>query len=208
LRVLQEHTFTPVGSNREVRADVRIVAATNASLEQLSLERRFRRDLYYRLNALYLRVQPLRERNGDSLLLAEHFLAECAMRFGRGEKRLDHSTITWFETYAWPGNVRELENLICREYLLADGPLIAIAPPGVRTRGCNPRQHPGAEAGALDFSRAKAQAIADFERLYLMRVITASRGNVTRAAVMAGKERRAFGKLLKKHGIDKLRYYR
>lgn len=208
LRFLQDQQYRPLGGPQEKRADVRILAASNADLAELTEAGRFRRDLLYRLEIMHLRLPPLRERNGDSLLLAEHFLAECATRFGRGEKRLDHSTITWFETYAWPGNVRELENLICREYLLADGPLIAIAPPGVRTRGCNPQQHPGVEAGALDFSRAKAQAIADFERLYLMRVITASRGNVTRAAVMAGKERRAFGKLLKKHGIDKLRYYR
>jgi DNA-binding NtrC family response regulator len=206
LRFLQDQQYRPLGGPQEKHADVRVLAASNVDLAGLSESGGFRRDLLYRLEIMHLHMPPLRERDGDALLLAEHFLTQCAARFGSGEKQLDYSTRSWFGTYAWPGNVRELENLICREYLLADAPVVVIAPPGTRTRGRNLHPYPDGEAGTLDFSRAKAHAIAEFERLYLLRVIAATRGNVTRAAVMAGKERRAFGKLLKKHGIDKQRY--
>ena len=113
------------------------------------------------------------------------------------------------DLYAWPGNIRELENLIYREYLLSDSPVIDIAPPS----DCGAQRRTGSDrrpndVGSLDFTTAKSQAIAEFERRYLSDVLAVARGNVTKAASLVGKERRAFGKLLKKHGIDKDRYCR
>ena len=124
------------------------------------------------------------------------FLHACAARFGRGEKILHPETITWFDNYSWPGNIRELENLIYREYLLADGLTINIAPlapTAVERRlgltGAAPT------SCCLNFSEAKNHAIAKFEQYYLAEALTKAQGNVTKAANLVGKDRRAFGKL-------------
>ncbi|MGH8599866.1 MAG: sigma 54-interacting transcriptional regulator, partial [Burkholderiales bacterium] len=93
LRFLQDQQYRPLGGPQEKHADVRVLAASNVDLVELTEAGRFRRDLLYRLEIMHLRLPPLRERDGDSLLLAEHFLAQCAARFRRGEKRLDPSTI-------------------------------------------------------------------------------------------------------------------
>lgn len=205
LRFLQDQQYRPLGGGATCSADVRIIAASNADLTRLTEQGLFRLDLLFRLKIMELRLPPLRERDGDVRLLAGHFLRVCAERFGQGDKRLDTGTLAWMEAYHWPGNIRELENLIQREYLMADGSSIRIAEPAglERERSGSPEDQPGAW---LDFNAAKSRAIAEFERRYLSDVLTAVHGNVTRGASLVGKERRAFGKLLKKHGIDRYRY--
>jgi two-component system, NtrC family, response regulator GlrR len=198
LRFLQDHHYRPLGGNDTRVADVRLITATNANLERLAERNVFRRDLYYRLNLLYVRMPSLRERGYDSVLLANHFLRQCAARFGL-DKRLDKATQDWFVRYHWPGNVRELENLVCREYLLADEPLIHISSPAAsQDVGVL-----GSHLSKLGFAAAKGRAIAEFERRYLTDALAAAGGNVTRAARLAQKERRAFGKLLKKYGVER-----
>ena len=164
-------------------------------------------DLLFRLKVMHLTMPPLRDRRGDVAMLSAHFLRACAQRFGADEKLLHPETSAWMDKYAWPGNIRELENLVYREFLLADGRLIEIRPPDA-ARSDSDAQPDGTDVAVLSFRQAKTRAIAEFERRYLADVLSAARGNVTRAARLVGKERRAFGRLLKKHDIDKTVYGR
>lgn len=190
LRFLQEMEYRPLGAERNVRADVRVIAATNVPINNLVADLGFRQDLLYRLDVMPVRLPPLRQRGRDALLLAEHFLADLRRRYGQPDKFLHEDSIAWMQAHDWPGNIRELENMLHREFLLSDGPAIRF--------GASPEQ-----AGIGPFAAAKARAIEAFEREYLVRILAQARGNVTEAAKHAGKERRAFGKLLKKHGIEK-----
>jgi DNA-binding NtrC family response regulator len=130
------------------------------------------------------------------------------VRFGAGDRRLHADSLMRLEAYRWPGNVRELENLICREYLLCDDDVIRVDVPGGNADLGSEADLTGGDLSRLTFQQAKDLAIAQFEKRYLAEVLSASRGNVTKAASMVGKERRAFGRLLKKHDIDKSAYLR
>ena len=208
LRFLQDRIYRPIGGRHSVRGNVRIIAASNAPLEALVGNGAFRSDLMYRLAIMSLLMPPLRERPGDAVLLARHFIRGFARQYGTAEKRLDEASLAALDRHDWPGNVRELENLIHREFLLADGDTISLAPTLAA-----PEPHSGAAARttgavhyALDFRRARAAVLAEFEKTYVSRALAESGGNVSQAARRAGKERRAFGKLMKKHGIDRNHY--
>ncbi len=127
LRVLQEGEFEPVGSNRTVKVDVRIIAATNRDLAAEVKAGRFRADLYYRLNVLPLDNPPLRERHEDIAPLAMFFLARYAKRFGKAVTGITQETMDLLTSYAWPGNVRELQNLIERGVVLSTGPTLSLS---------------------------------------------------------------------------------
>ncbi len=203
LRFLQDQKFRPVGRDIELKADVRVIAATNKSLTQLTRSERFRDDLLYRLNILYLSIPPLRERDGDAELLALHFLRHYAKKYNLPPKRFSAQTLSWIRHHRWPGNVRELENTVHREFLLAEGDLIESG--AVAAAAFLPEATPAQPEGeaALDFRSAKNKAIADFERTYLARLLQRTHGNISAAARLAKKERRAFGKLLKKYGMGR-----
>jgi len=206
LRFLQDQQLHLMSGNGEGAQNVRIIAACNGNLSALVSKGAFRQDLYYRLTPMHLKMPPLRERQGDASLLANYFLKCCAVRYGT-ERRLDKATLEWIEQYRWPGNIRELENLISREYLIADNSVIHIQSPVVnsdeRRKYTDRRLESVSE---LNFSQAKRIAISEFERTYLDKILTTTEGNVTRAAKLVGKERRSLGKLLKKHGIDRHQY--
>src|SRR5262245_3222407 len=121
LRVLQEQEFERIGSSQSTRVDVRIVAATNQDLVAMVKERRFRADLYYRLNVFPITLPPLRERDGDIRLLAAHFLEIFARRHGRAIARIPDDVMDALDAYAWPGNVRELQNFIERSVIMTTG---------------------------------------------------------------------------------------
>src|SRR5262249_10758442 len=121
LRVLQEREFERVGSTRTLPVDVRVICATNRSLETEVRETRFRQDLFYRLNVFAIRIPPLRERGEDIRLLVEHFVDRFATRAGRRFARIGGKTVQLLEAYSWPGNVRELQNIIERSVILCDG---------------------------------------------------------------------------------------
>src|SRR5213082_434251 len=127
LRVLQEGEFERLGGTKSLRVDVRIVAATNQELAQMVRERRFREDLYYRLNVITLIVPPLRERREDIHVLAQHFLRVYSAKNNRRLEGFTDDAIRRLEAYAWPGNVRELENVIERGVVLARGALMDVA---------------------------------------------------------------------------------
>lgn len=203
LRFLQDRTYRPVGSMREHRSDVRVIAAASPRLQSLLGAGTFRDDLAFRLNVLLLEMPPLRERAGDAALLAEHFVERYARHYGVKPRPLDARSREWAGHYAWPGNVRELDNVVQRALLLSDGSTLDLVPhagmAGVsleRTGGFDAR------AQLCNYSEARAHALSAFERQYLQHLMTVAGGNVTHAARLAGKERRALGKLLKKHGID------
>jgi len=204
LRFLQDLSYRPLGSRHEERADVRIIAATNVPLLELTNAGRFRTDLYYRLEVLSLRMPALRERPGDTMLLAKHFTQRFSMQYGTAAKEISQKTTLLLEAHTWPGNVRELENVIHRAHLLSDGNELTVPRHWLAaTEVCAATQDETGDYLRLAFAEAKAHAITRFEREYIAFAMSQSRGNVSQAARCCGKERRAFGKLLKKHGIDK-----
>jgi DNA-binding NtrC family response regulator len=198
LRFLQDQQFRPLGGHREQQADVRIIAASNRNLERQVDAGEFRLDLLYRLKLLCLTLPPLSERHGDIPLLAKHFVGVGSARFHKPAKPLATATLAWFERYPWPGNIRELENLILREFLLADGAQISIPEPAAGLSAV-----PGQGGAQLNYRLAKNQAIKEFESRFLARLIEQANGNVSAAARICGTERRYLGRLLKKYRIPK-----
>ena len=202
LRFLQDGSYRPIGARVERKVDVRLIAATNSRLDNLVESHAFRCDLLYRLRILGMRLPPLRERDGDAMLLANVFFSRCKAKFHCEAKELDQDSCDWFRRYQWPGNVRELEGLVYRETVVCDDATLRLPPPDLynaeRRRTFERRL-----TGFLDttYSSAKSMVLEQFERNYLSELIARTHGNVSQAARLAGKERRAFGKLLKKHGI-------
>src|SRR6202007_1219747 len=125
LRVLQEQEFERLGGNRTIRVDVRVVAATNSDLAQLVAEKKFRSDLYYRLNVFPIMLPPLRERREDIPLLVLHFVEIFSRRMGKQIGSVPRETLHAFTSYSWPGNVRELQNLIERAVILSEKGVLA-----------------------------------------------------------------------------------
>ena len=204
LRFMQDATYRPLGSPRENRSDVRIVTASNTCLETLATAGGFRSDLLYRLRVLNLAIPPLAERGDDVLQLAGYFIQRFARIYGLPAKTLHADMIDWMRRHRWPGNVRELENLIHRAYLLTDGTTLNAPDPACESGpvACEAPSRPDMpRPGAETMAQAKARAIEQFEREYLLRLMVQCDGNVSRAARAAGKERRSLGRLLKKYGI-------
>lgn len=207
LRVLQEGTYRTLGGEREYRADVRFVAGSNRPLATLVSSERFRRDLYYRLSVLAIHLPPLRERKEDILPLARHFLQQYAHSM---PLRLSAEAEYALVAHAWPGNVRELENVIQRSIAMAVTGVISEADLDIRHDTEDPPERPRAPAVVPTdasshlppFNEAKRAVVEAFERSYLEQALRAHRGNVSRAAQSAQKERRDFGRLLKKHRLD------
>ena len=205
LRFLQDFRYRPVGSCKEIAADLRVIAASNQPLLHLVENGRFRRDLLYRVNIFDLAIPPLRSRVSDIQILAEHFLRRYSLLYDLPLKRLHPDTVESLRRYTWPGNVRELENWIHRQLLLTENEEIHSE---VDAPSHDAACERGREQTALeDFRTAKARALAEFERAYVARVMAEAGGNVTLAARIAGKERRSFGKLLKKLAIERSRYH-
>ncbi|MCA9688562.1 MAG: sigma-54-dependent Fis family transcriptional regulator, partial [Myxococcales bacterium] len=185
LRALQERTIRPVGGDRHVRYDARIITATNRDLEAEVAHGRFREDLYYRINVVGISVPPLRARDADISLLAEHFLQRCAARSGAPRKRLSPAAASRLRSYEWPGNVRELENTIERAVALSVGDAIEIDDLPDRLRAPRPSNFVISAEDPSEFI-----SLQELERRYLQRVLTLVRGNKTRAAAILGLARR------------------
>ena len=205
LRFLQDNEYRPVGGGAMRTSDARIMAATNACLAEQVEAGRFRRDLQYRLNALYLQLPPLRSRDGDVPLLAEYFLRAVAIRLRGPIKRWSDAAMQALSAYAWPGNVRELDNIALRAYVSTEAATIglddlAAVEPAFGAPQPAPRRR--ANEPEIGFSAAKTRAIHQFERDYLEQLIQRARGNISAAARLSGTERRQLGKLLAKHGIE------
>jgi two-component system, NtrC family, response regulator GlrR len=200
LRFLQDRLYRPVGGDIEHLSSSRIIAATNQPLHDLVEHRTFRSDLMYRLNIFRLQVPALRERKTDIMLLAKHFLALYCKRYQLPLKSFHTDSWVWMMRYAWPGNVRELESVIHRNVLLCDADEIVLQE--CQSSSCLPI-NVMENSEFPNFQNAKARAIAEFEKTYLMTLLKEAHGNVSEAARLACKERRSIGKLLKKYGIEK-----
>lgn len=202
LRFLQEHEYRPLGASAVRTADVRVVAACNADLAAKVEQGGFRRDLYFRLAVLTIKLPSLRERPSDIGVLADHFVAQCARELGCARPRLSTPARRAMAAHGWPGNVRELEHCIERAVLFCQNGEI------------NPIDLdllPASDGEALaedadSFQAAKARVIEDFERRYIEQLLRQHHGNISQAAVAASKNRRAFWELMRRRGIDAGRY--
>ena len=199
LRFLQDQIYYPVGSPKPKQANVWILASTNIELPLKIQDGTFREDLYYRLAVISLALPPLRQRKGDIPLLAAHFWKMYSAKIGREPQPLSHEVMDALCSYHWPGNVRELQNVIQQVAVLSESEMIRPDDLPIPRAGSN-----GASR-QKSFAQRKASVIAEFEKDYLTDLLRNHRGNVTHAAQEAGKDRRAFGRLIKKHQIDKRR---
>ncbi len=189
LRVLQERQFTPLGSARPVDVDVRVIVATNKDLEAEVRNGSFREDLFYRIHVVPIELPPLRERKEDVPPLAEHFLKETSRRMKKDIKGISVTAMQRLMLYDWPGNVRELENTIERAVALTRHDVIGeeIILPA--------KDLPGEQLKPLK------EAVDEFKRGYVMRLLQLTKGNVSKAAELAGKYRADFYNLVKKHKL-------
>lgn len=193
LRVLEEREFYPLGSTQSLRVNIRLVAATNQDLGMLVSRGKFREDLYYRLHVLPIFLPALRERPGDIAPLAHHFVQRFAHDLGKEVQGFTPEALQRLMLYDWPGNVRELANVIERATVLSPTSLIT---PDLLLLGKSELQSPPqSELSTLREAREK------FERKYLIQVLTTVKGNVSRAAELAGKDRAEFYRLLRKHAL-------
>jgi DNA-binding NtrC family response regulator len=201
LRFLQDRTYRTLGGRGLRTADVRIVAASNIELEECVRRGTFRSDLLYRLRVLHVTLPPLRERADDGVLIANAFLDRLSREYRKPPKRLDADSASWIRAQPWTGNVRELENLIHRQFLLTEGAVVRLDNLPAGESAGETSIATSARAGFL-FREAKARAIASFERAYISDLLSVTRGNVSQAARLSGKERSTFGRLIRKHGLQ------
>jgi transcriptional regulator with PAS, ATPase and Fis domain len=202
LRVLEEREFQRVGGTRTLKADVRVVAATNRDLAAAIAQQSFREDLFYRLNVFQIHIAPLRDRPEDIRPLAESFLEDLGRSMGRRTDGISRSAYEWLLAYPWPGNVRELRNAIERAILLCDGGLITndhlFAPIS------RPVRLPAGSASAVETpARPGSESIdiGTMERDLIEKALSQSKGNKSQAARLLGLTRAQLYARLNKHGI-------
>jgi DNA-binding NtrC family response regulator len=194
LRFLQEKEYRPLGSPKMKQANVRVIAASNANLEEAVGHGKVRQDLFYRLNIISITLPPLRERKEDIPLLAHHFLAKYGRECEKEICGFSREALHLLMVYHWPGNVRELEHAIERACVLCVGRRIEVDDLLLSNTGLDRRRE--------SLQEAKAKEIARFEKNYIQGVLSVCKGNITHAAQVAQKNRRAFWQLIQKHDID------
>jgi transcriptional regulator with PAS, ATPase and Fis domain len=200
LRVLQERQFEPVGSDRAVHVDVRVVAATNRDLHIAVREGRFRDDLFYRLNVLPLPLPSLREREGDIPLLVKHFVTLHGLRRGKSVTCVEPEAMAVLEMYRWPGNVREVENLVERLIVLNEDGVIRVNElPDYVIQNSKSEQSASAAlpVGGMDLDRY----LEKIENGFICQALERARGNKTLAAGMLNLNRTTFIERLRKKGL-------
>jgi two-component system, NtrC family, nitrogen regulation response regulator NtrX len=198
LRALQEQVVDRVGGASSVRVDVRVIAATNKELPVEIRAGRFREDLYFRLNVIPIFVPPLRDRDEDIPLLAEFFMAQLSREYGRRAKRFEAEALAMLRRYAWPGNVRELRNVLERLMIMVPGEVIEathLSLPGSATQIDVPLYEAGGKVLPLHEARER------FERDYILRILAAQHGNMSRTAEALGVERSNLYRKMRGFGI-------
>jgi DNA-binding NtrC family response regulator len=193
LRFLQDGEYRSVGSEQIHHANIRVIAAANADFPQIVRAGKFRDDLFYRLSVLTLTLPPLRERPGDILLLARDFLEKQAAIMKTPPKNISLAALNRLFSHSWPGNVRELQNVLMRAIVLSDHTEIESSDLNL--------PEDGSVVEDQSFQTMKSRVVWRFEHDFLTSVLHAHRGNISRAAVAAKKNRRAFWQLLRKHGL-------
>ena len=204
LHVLENQKFTRVGGTQYIQTNARIVAATNRILIDEVEKKTFRSDLYYRLKVVYLQIPPLRERQEDIPLLVQSFTEKYKLLNTHGQKNVEVSdeALGILQSYSWPGNVRELENIIQQAIIFAKDGLITseTLPPEILENAIKPSL---TKAELQDEKNRRTETIIrDIECSFLKRILSKTRGNITRAAEISGYDRRQIQNLTKKHGIN------
>ena len=206
LQVLQDGSFSRVGGEETLHTDARVIFATNADLETLVTEGRFRKDLYYRVKIFPIEIPPLKERTEDLQHLTEAFLQRLNQRYNKAIKGLHPAVVAAFRTYEWPGNVRELENVMERAYILERSDMLM------------PRNFPadmmpaegvvlnGKPLDALTLAEARQMAIEDVERHYLRDLLARHKGRINLSARQAGITPRQLNRLMNHYKISKEDY--
>ncbi len=200
LRVLQEQVMEPVGGSSGIQVDARVLTATNKDLSVEIKSRRFREDLYFRLNVIPIFVPPLREREDDILIVAEYFMVALAKEYGRRRKTFDRDAKLMLRQWAWPGNVRELRNVVERLMIMVPGDRISSRELSFLdgrddARGTKPKN---LEAP----TRSLHDARENFERDYILRALASQNGNMSRTAELLGVERSNLYRKIRGFGIS------
>jgi Nif-specific regulatory protein len=196
LRVLEDKTIVRVGGSRPIHTDVRVLAATNQKLADMVRARRFREDLYFRLNVVSIELPPLRERGDDAMLLAEHFLQQFCKRAGRRIPKFSAAARKRLESHTWPGNVRELRNLMERLAYLSSGDRIEAEDLAFILS-------PGASSSSMiSAGRDLNDATQEFQSKYIQQAIDAARGNVSQAAKSLGVHRSNLYRKMRQLGME------
>ncbi len=202
LRVLQEKRFTPVGSNREVASNARVIAATNRNLEKMIEEHTFREDLFYRLNVMPIFLPPLRERLDDLENLISHFVRKFNRKMARQITGFTADALEELRKYRWPGNIRELENLIERCFIIENGTQITAPslPEAIRhaTQSDIAFDLPGSYSGPLDFDRFKEET----EKEFIVQALRANRGRINQTVAQANIPKNTLLRKIKKYSIN------
>jgi two-component system, NtrC family, response regulator AtoC len=200
LKAVEERTVRRVGGIRDRKIDVRIMAASNRDLERESQRERFRRDLYFRLAVILLRLPPLRERGEDVLVLAEHFLQQFRVKYGKSIERIHPRSHELLLGYPWPGNVRELSHVIERAVLWSRGPDLDIEHLALEMPAGAPADEDVSAPTAG--SRPAGMDLEQWERSLIEQALRETDGNQTRAAQRLGISRDTLRYRLKKYGIQ------
>ncbi len=206
LQVLQDGTFSRVGGNELLKCDVRVIAATNANLKQITDRGSFRKDLFYRLNVFPIETPPLRARLEDIPQMVEVCLKNLNAQYGKNIQRLHPAMMEAFRAYPWPGNIRELENLVERAYILESSDTLSpqgfpseLIPSGALTLVSRPQRE-------LTLAEARSITMAEFERRYVTDLVDRNRGKINLSAKDAGITPRQLNRLMARHHINKNDY--
>ena len=200
LRFLETGEVRPIGQNRNMHVDTRVIAATNRDLLAMIKEGRFREDLYYRLNVLPLELPPLRERMEDISVIAAHFLRRFARRFGRPVEGVSKKAILVLKAYDWPGNVRELENVVERAVMLCKG--TELRPEHLFMPGSKPLEERSSAVANGSLGVGDSIQISELERLHILAVLKSLGGNQKKASGVLGISKSTLWRKLKEYGID------
>jgi two-component system response regulator AtoC len=217
LRVLQERAFTPVGSNREIRCDVRIIAATNRDLDKMIKEGSFRQDLFYRLNVMPIFLPSLRDRVDDIPSLATHFIHKFNKLHGRNIQGIDEESLSCLKKYSWPGNIRELENAIERAFVMELGERVSLRALPEQISGLTPDENfqpaianslseethsSEVSAAGIDFHREKE----DFERQFIINALKRFGGRINQTVAHANIPKNTLLRKIRKYDIKPAEY--
>jgi transcriptional regulator with GAF, ATPase, and Fis domain len=202
LRVLQEGEVRRIGSQKWVKVDVRVIAATNKDLGALVRAGSFREDLYYRLNVVSVQLPPLRDRADDIPALANHFLRRYADEVGKTITGLSDEAVRVLRAYQWPGNIRELENAVERAVTLANHRVLTADDLPLEVRKRPPAQEGAQIASTLTGMFADAPTLEEVKKRYIWHVLQQNRGNLSRAAVILDVDRRSLYRMMDRYKLE------
>jgi DNA-binding NtrC family response regulator len=197
LRILEGHPFERVGGSTPIKVDVRVVAATNQPLEQGLQEGKFRRDLYFRLQVVEIRVAPLRERRSDIVKLADHFLKRFVRETGRKIRAFTPAALHKLEQYGWPGNVRELRNVVERAVALNQGPMLDAGDIWLSA------VEPAGPSPSADGDVFEPLSLEEIEKRFIMKTLQHTDWNKSQAASILGIERSTLDRKIKAYELQR-----